>query len=149
MAGISYELAVEGIGDVATRLQGLAEYEIADLAFDIGALLESSTKERIASEKSSPDGSPWPAWSEDYAASRGGHHSLLQGEGDLLDSIQNYSSGDEVRVGTPLVYGAIQQLGGAEVGKYGLPARPYLGLSPDDEDEIRELVIGDIREVLQ
>lgn len=149
MAGITYELAVDGIEHAAARLKGLAEYEIADLAFDIGALLESSTKERIATEKRGADGTVWPAWSADYAATRGGHHSLLMNEGDLLDSIQNYSVGDEVRVGTPLIYGAIQHEGGADVGKPNLPARPYLGISFEDEEEIRELVIGDLREVMQ
>lgn len=149
MVGITYELAVEGIEHAAARLKGLAEYEIADLAFDIGALLESSTKERIATEKRGPDGTPWPAWSAGYASTRGAHHSLLMNEGNLLDSIQNFSIGDEVRVGTPLVYGAILHEGGEGVGKPNFPARPYLGISVEDEAEIRELVIGDIREVMQ
>jgi phage virion morphogenesis protein len=75
-------------------------------------------------------------------------HALLVGRGDLRDSIQNYTSGDTIRVGTNLVYGAIHQFGsnGAEGG---IPARPWLGLSREDEREITDLVIGRLEDLLQ
>lgn len=149
MSGLTFDLSIDGIPGVTAHMQGLAEYQLSDLAFDIGALLESSTAERIASEKQSADGTPWPAWSADYAATRHGGHSLLMNEGELLNSIQNFSTGDEVRVGTPLIYGALQHEGGAAIGKPQFLARPFLGISADDEDEIRALVIGDLNEVMQ
>ncbi|WP_056039309.1 phage virion morphogenesis protein [Loktanella sp. 3ANDIMAR09] len=136
---------------VEAGLRDLAAWQIDALAFNIGALLETATKERIADDKAGPDGEPWAAWSEGYAATRSARHSLLVGDGlpGLLDSIQNYSDGPEARVGTNLVYGAIHQFGGEEVGKPGLPARPYLGLSDRDRRDIAELVTGDLNEVLQ
>lgn len=62
------------------------------------------------------------------------------GENDLLTSVQNYTTGTEARVGTPLVYGAIHQLGGS-TGRGTIPARAYLGLSEADRDEVVELVV--------
>lgn len=38
-----------------------------------------------------------------------------------------------MEVGLNLVYGAIHQFGGEEAGRLGLPARPYLGLSAEDD----------------
>jgi phage virion morphogenesis protein len=132
--------------DVVRFLAGVDAWRMDELAYNIGQLLESSTKERIATEKAAPDGEPWAEWSQAYAATRQSRHSLLIGEGNpgLLESIQNYSSGPVAEVGTNLVYGAIHQFGGAGVGKPALPARPYLGVSDADRRDIRDLIEGDL-----
>lgn len=149
MSGALFEMDLLGNAELARRLRGLTAFQLADVAFDVGQLLESSTRERIATEKTSPGGEAWAPWSEAYDETRDhGRHSLLVGEGDLRDSIQNYTSGFEAVVGTNLVYGAIHHFGGAEVG-INIPARPYLGLSAEDEREIRALVFGDIEEAMQ
>jgi len=109
----------------------------AELLESVGALVESQTRRRIQEEKESPEGEAWEAWSERYAATRHGGNSLLQGEGDLLDSIQYLAGDDEVEVGSNLVYAATHQYG--DPGR-GIPARPYLGLSDEDEQEIDELI---------
>ena len=68
------------------------------------------------------------------------------GEGDLRDSIQNFTTGTAAVVGTPLIYGATHQFGSANGT---IPARPYLGLSNDNRLAIEELVIGRIEDLLQ
>lgn len=149
MAGTAIEFEATGFDQVIGSIEGLTAMELTDLAFNIGAILESSTKRRIADEKTAPDGTPWVPWSESYDETRNHSvHSLLVGEGDLRDSIQNYSTGTTTRVGTNMIYGAIHQFGGEEVD-IAIPARPYLGLSAEDEAEIRELVTGEIEEALQ
>ena len=60
----------------------------AELLESIGAVAESQTRRRISDEKTAPDGTPWAPWSTDYAKTRHGNQSLLQGDGDLLDSIE-------------------------------------------------------------
>lgn len=40
------------------------------------------------------------------------------------------------------MYGAIHQIGGEEAGRPGLPARPYLGLSAEDEADL-DVIIDD------
>ena len=137
--------AIAGLG----RLGGI---DTSELVYNVGALLESSTQARIADEKRSPEGEAWVPWSERYDETRDHtRHSLLVGSGapGLLSSIQNYSTADEVRVGTPLVYGAIHQFGSGDLARpTNIPARPYLGLSPDDRLDIEDLVTGAIEQAL-
>ncbi len=140
MAGVEFLVEHHGLTEAGKVLSAVGGFDAAQLMEDIGAVLESSSRRRISETKAGPDGTPWKAWSPEYAKTRGVQHSLLVGEGELLDSIQSYSDGHEARVGTPLIYGAIHQGGGAEVGKPGLPERPYLGMSAEDERDIDDLV---------
>lgn len=105
----------------------------------LGAGVESQTRRRIAQEKESPAGKPWPEWSDLYGATRHAGQSLLQSEGDLLDSIQQALDGGEAAVGTPLVYGAAQQFGRDEID---LPEREFLGISTANLTELDALLDG-------
>jgi phage virion morphogenesis protein len=155
MAGVQLELTLQGIEGAARALGALAATDLADLAFNVGALLESSTKERIATEKAAPDGTPWDPWSARYARKRGPHHSLLVGTNALLEATLNYTTGTTVRVGNNLVYGAIHQLGGEIENAWGMgikvtmPARPYLGLSGHDVTAITTLITDTVTEPFQ
>ncbi|KFB94249.1 putative virion morphogenesis protein, partial [Trabulsiella guamensis ATCC 49490] len=114
----------------------------------------------------------WQDWSEGYAATRHGNQSLLQGNGDLLDSIQYIVSRGHVRVGTPLDYGrthnegfsgqvsvsshkrlitqafgralkhGVWQTVGAHQRALNIPQREFLGLSADNRQALLH-VIGD------
>lgn len=108
----------------------------------IGGVVESQTRRRLGEDKKGPDGEAWPAWSPGYAASCKPGQTLLEAEGHLIDGIHYMVEGDQVEIGSGLVYAAIQQFGGAEVGRPGHPARPYLGIGHDDETEIAA-VLGD------
>lgn len=149
MSGITLQTTMVGFDHALRAIDALGAFHLIELADDIGVLIENSTKRRIANEKATPDGEAWADWSDSYAASRKSGHSLLQGEGDLLDSIQSYTSGTDIEVGTNLVYGAIQHFGGAEVGRPGHPAREYLGLSDLDRDDITELATDRLTELVQ
>lgn len=143
MAGVVVETDVS----VAARALGrLNETQLAQIMYEVGALIEDQTKLRIADDKTSPEGSPWEPWSQGYAASRSTRHSLLVGAGDLRDSIQNYSAGHEAIVGSPLIYAAPHQFGSPT---QGIPARPFLGLSADNRTAIEDLVVGRIEDLLQ
>ena len=136
---------------VAARALGrLNDAQLAQLMYEVGALIEDQTKLRIADEKTSPEGEAWAPWSAGYAATRNTRnsrrHSLLVGEGDLRDSIQNFSTGHEAIVGSPLIYAAPHQFGSP---KQGIPARPFLGLSADNRTSIEDLVVGRIEDLLQ
>lgn len=150
-----------------------------DLLHALGAVVESQTRRRISDEKESPSGQSWDDWSPDYAKTRHGNQSLLQGQGDLLDSIQFVVERDKVRIGSPLPYARAHQEGfsGAvnvsphtrlitqAFGKalrfpvyqnvsgftrqMDIPQREFLGLSQDNQTEVYA-VIGDFwRELLQ
>ncbi|WP_111745612.1 phage virion morphogenesis protein [Salinisphaera orenii] len=117
-------------------LDGLVNASPRDLLEQLAGGVESQTRERIADTKQAPDGTPWPAWSPAYRTSRHSGQSLLQGEGDLLDSITGQVRGETAEVGSNLVYAATQQFGDKA---RGIRARPYLGLSRDNIDALEAL----------
>ena len=142
MAGVAYTLAAPELGPVIDRLaRALARRPaaMADLMDAIGTEILGSTIHRMDAEKTSPDGDRWLGWSEAYGLTRRAGHSLLVSDQYLLESIHHVATAREVQVGSNWPYAAIHQFGGADVGKPGLPARPYLGLSDDDRAEITDL----------
>ncbi len=147
MTGVTVETSLD-IAQAAGALARLSAAEMDRIAQGIGALVEDQTKRRIADDKTAPDGTPWADWSAGYRESmarpgRTNPRSLLVGSpSHLLHSIQHFTQGDSVRVGTPLIYGAIHQFGGDPTqGHAPIPARPYLGISASDAAEISDLVI--------
>lgn len=149
MTGVAIATSFEAVGleEAVARLMRLDGFNQAELMDEAGALLESSTRGRFDS-KTGPDGSPWADWSEDYAASRRDHHSLLVESGGLRDSIASYATGTEAMVGSNMVYAAIHNFGGEPVG-INIPARPYLGISDEDERDLSDLVAAHIEELMQ
>ena len=121
----------------------------------IGALVESQTRTRITSgEGRGPDGEQWPAWSPNYAKTRKGGKGLLNGAGHLVDSIIHEANAGQAVIGSNLEYAAIHQFGGLDTmapGPAAVPARPYLGLSQDDEEavmaKIEAFVFGALSQV--
>lgn len=145
----------------------------------IGSFAENQTKHRISNEKTAPDGTPWAPWSTDYAKTRHGNQSLLQGDGDLLDSIEYQVQRNSVRVGSALAYAGVHQDGfsgavqvpahirritqafgkalkfpvyssvGAFTRQMEMPARPYLGLSSDNQTELLAVIGGFWQDVMK
>ncbi|MDM5132912.1 phage virion morphogenesis protein [Aeromonas piscicola] len=169
--------------EVTTRGEELARYQRlldtlgrndykAELLDRIGTVAESQTRRRISDEKTAPDGTPWAPWSAAYGKTRHGNQSLLNGVGDLLDSIEYQVQRNQVRVGSALAYAGVHQDGFSgsvqvpahvrrisqafgkalkfpvyqSVGSFTrmmeIPQREYLGLSSDNQTELLA-VIGD------
>ncbi len=115
--------------EAASRaLSGFAQRGFADLMEILGTLVEGQTKRRIASEKTSPDGNAWPP-----LKARSG--SILVDTGRLLGSISHTSTSNEAIVGTNVFYGPFHQYGTRK-----MPARPFMGVSAPNMDEIRRAV---------
>lgn len=132
MAGVSDVITIE-IGDREIRdgLRAL-ETKLGDLRpvfRDIGESLLNSTRERFNTQ-TAPDGSPWAPLSPDYKKRKKKHSDLILTLNGYLRGTLGYSAmKDELRIGTPMIYGAAHQFGRPEIN---LPARPFLGLSDDD-----------------
>lgn len=154
MVGVVATFTPESEAAIAA-LAGLDASLLARISYSVGQLIEDQTKRRIADEKTAPDGTPWAPWSPRYAESlkrpnRRLARSLLVGDENLLGSIQNYTTGDEITVGSNMVYAAIHQFGGdTSRGQPPIPARPYLGISAANGVEIEELVIDLVEAGLQ
>lgn len=149
MAGVAIEQSTRGLQALAEQLNQLATADYDDMLEQIGATVESQTRRRLSEEKEAPDGSPWKPLSNDWSARKSERSSggMMEYQGHLLDSIAYQVEGSEVHVGTGLIYGAIHQLGGEPVGK-PIPARPYLGLSGDNETELNEVIESWLNQLL-
>lgn len=136
---------------------------------NIGEHLQRSTKERFATE-TAPDGAPWAPLNPEYVKEKeaqGFNAGILKRRGDLKGEGIIYQLGtDEVLVGSDKMYARIHQFGGTirpkadrktESGRPAalvfaiggrilkrasvtIPARPFLGLSADDREEIEAIV---------
>ncbi len=139
---IGLQITVHGDEDIERLFAELTQPNFDDLMEGIGALVVSQTQTRIADEKESPTGEPWEEWSPKYAETRHGGHSLLQGDNTLLNSINHQVAGQTVEVGSHLIYAGHHQFGSDKTSGRGsgVPARPYLGISPGNRDEIEEFV---------
>lgn len=109
----------------------------------IGDSLVTSTQMRFEAEES-PEGEPWKGLSLATLAARGregkdGEARILRDDANLYDSLQpKVLPKQGVQVGVTRVYGRIHQLGGmAGRGRQvEIDARPYLGVSKADREEI-------------
>ena len=131
------------LGDLIGRLS-----HPAPALRSIGEELQRTTQERFdQGQKQAPDGTPW-ARNAPVTIARKGRDNPLYQRGNLQNTIRYQLRGATgVEVGTNLVYGAAQQFGmvkgyagrtrrGAPIPWGNVPARPYLGLSADDETEV-------------
>tara|TARA_R110002020_G_scaffold10801_22_gene41107 strand:+ start:28456 stop:28977 length:522 start_codon:yes stop_codon:yes gene_type:complete len=150
MAGVG--LAVEIKADAALAALGKAEAKTEqprDLYDAIGLALLASTDYRFETEQS-PDKTPWPKSMR--VLLEGGK--TLTDSGHFRSSMAHEATDTGVAVGTNAIQGAIHQFGGVIRAKNAkalafsiggekvfvqsvtMPARPYLGLSDDDEADI-------------
>lgn len=136
MAGIVLRVDLEGLPGLEKRLNALAAFGEAGkmmLLANIGEEVITQTVQHFQEEKG-PDGAAWKKSAR--AAAQGGL--TLTDTARLRNSIQRTLGADFVEVGTNVIYGAIQQLGG-DAGRghaVHLPARPYL---PEDLDQVQSL----------
>ena len=126
---------------------------------DIGEYLLRTTRDRFDAEEG-PDGTPWaPLSATTRRRKRKNAGKILTEEGRLRGNLAYEADSDSVTVGTPSIYGGVHQFG-AEKGAFGrtskggpipwgdIPARPFLGLSDADEDEIVALIADYLRDAL-
>jgi phage virion morphogenesis protein len=146
MAGVGLTYDLSGVAMLQRRVEAIGKFERRRLLDEIGATVESQTRRRIEDDKADPEGKAWPAWSDRYAKNRHGNQSLLESKGMLIGSL-GYAvalAGDQVEVGSNLIYAATHQFGDP---KRNIPARPYLGLSGEDEAELEEVIDNFLRRV--
>ncbi|HEV2501615.1 MAG TPA: phage virion morphogenesis protein [Mesorhizobium sp.] len=157
MSGVTLETRItdHGVDQAFTSLIGLMG-NTTPIMSAIGTGLVSSTHRRFISQ-TSPAGEAWAALNAEYKRMKRNARILTE-SGRLRDSISSQPGNDYVRVGTNVIYAGIHQLGGTIVPKNAshlvfrlasgvvlaksvtLPARPYLGISDDDEEMIADTV---------
>lgn len=99
-----------------------------------GVLMVRNTRNRIIAEQA-PDGAGWPALKPRTLARKRGPGMLRERamRGGLFGSLTSQVDGARLLVGTNKIYAATHQFGAP--GR-GIPARPFLGVSAEDREEI-------------
>jgi phage gpG-like protein len=124
VSAISFDLRVD---EISPSLQTLASDELRKRCLMAAGTVISSLAQRSFDEPNLRP-APWPA------RKSGGSHPLLIKSGTLRQSIHlQIESGNSVRIGTPVVYGAIHQLGSdKKKGRgSGVPPRPFFPVLND------------------
>lgn len=100
----------------------------------VGDALVSGTMKRFDAEEE-PTGKKWPK--SKRAAKEDGQ--TLTDKAFLRRSIDYAATPEKVMVGSNLPYARIHQLGGktGKGHKVDMPARPYLGISDEDMDDVK------------
>jgi phage gpG-like protein len=107
----------------------------------LGALVESQTEARF-NTAIDPYGDPWAPWSPTYAKSRRKGQSILVASGALRDSIAWVREGDEVSIGSNLVYAAVQQFGSKTGENSGHQVKAHTRLYRSEFDGPNERTYG-------
>jgi len=168
MAGVQITVTLEDEAvSRALAQMAAASVDMTQPMDAIGRVLVNGAVERIGTTNVTPEGAPWKP--SKRAESQGGK--TLHDSGALMRSINSWAFPDRAIVGTNTPYGAVHQLGAA-TGSLGvwsgtdkrgrdmtvlspwgdIPARPYLGISDEEETTILEIVrdhYGGIIEALQ
>lgn len=112
----------------------------------IGEELLESTDKRFAAQQA-PDGTPWAALSPRYAAWKRKHqygNQILKMRGELRNTLTYQAGETSVAIGSNRIYSSLHQFGGRfkAFGKHNavMPARPFLGLSAEDEQAILDVI---------
>ena len=126
---------------------------------EIGEMLVAGTKQRFETKRA-PDGEPWAPLSPVTVARKGNDDILVGETNNLSDQIAYAISGHVLEVGSTMPYAATHQFG-AKKGEYGktkrgapipwgdIPARPFLGLSSEDEADIAAIIAEHIERALR
>lgn len=153
---IRVEFNQDDLTPALQRLSGVLT-NLTPVMQDLGEQLLFQTKRRFG-EGRAPSGAPWapksPVTLERYGARRSNRvdtRPLFGPSGALNTTISTDSGTDWVEVGSNMIYAAVMQFGAAQ-GAFGktarngpipwgnIPARPFIGLSVQDEAELVELV---------
>lgn len=144
------EISTAQLDHLIARVNAASRAGLHDLLDAVGQQQEDAARKRITDTKKSPSGVSWKSWSPAYAKTRASRHSLLQGEGDLADSMTHQvdTGSAAVEVGSTMVYA-----GAHLFGHKGIPAREYLDTDggfadADDRDELRDIVTAFLEEAL-
>ncbi|NYT80886.1 phage virion morphogenesis protein [Alcaligenaceae bacterium] len=145
---IKIELATDRLDDAFEALER-ATGDLGPALKNIGEAQLLSIDERFA-DKKAPDGSKWQSNAAATVGRKGFDEPLVGAERSLTLRTQHayQLDTDALRVGSMMEYAAMQQFGGLRSEfphLWGdIPARPFIGLSEDDEDEIVEIITDHI-----
>jgi phage virion morphogenesis protein len=122
-----FQMDISGLDEAIAKLGRAGNFDKHGLMAVVGSTVENQTRRRFA-EKVSPSGAAW-------APTKHGNANILIRTGALVGSINSQAGGDVVIVGTTPFYGVFHQGGTRK-----MVARPFVGLSKSNADEVEKIV---------
>jgi len=113
--------------------------DLAPAFYEMGEHILESTQDRMSQELS-PDGTPWEPLSINTIEQKdltNQSEKILRGYGTLADTLSYQVNSNQLMFGSNLEYAATHQFGR---DKANIPARPFLGVSGEDETEILDIL---------
>lgn len=136
MAGTTLSINTTGLDALRQRVQTMAGLDTASLMPQLGEYLLASTQDRFKTQ-TDPDGGAWQALQPRTIKRKKYNPTKVLTERGFLRKNLRYQvlNKTTVQVGSNLEYAATHQF-----GRDKIPARPFLGLSPQDHQEIRAII---------
>ena len=131
-----------------------ASRDLSPVMREVAGILADSSEQALSSEVDPSTGQSWQSLTESHKSRRsqqGYTGSILSMTGQLASSIQSGYGSDFAQVGSNLVYAAIHQHGGTSdmrPANAAIPARPFLGVSELDQEEIIEVLKSHLETLL-
>ena len=152
---INIELNDKPVRDAFNRLLR-AGTDLSPMLGDIGDKVLTSTHDRFNTQEE-PNGKPWAPLSTRTTLKRKPRNKdkILTQEGHLRGNLVYQVGHDYVEIGSPSIYANTHQFG-AKQGAFGttkrgapipwgdIPARPFLGISTEDEADIKHIILDHI-----
>ena len=130
--------------ELAKRIERLKDP--APALEEIGKILQANTLARIMFTKKGPDNKAWPAWATSTLMARikkgNAAQGLLYDTGNLARSIKYQVQGKQVVVGSD---GSAPYATYLQEGTPNMPARPFIGISRQDQAEIHREMLNFLR----
>ena len=160
MSGVKIEIDSAALNAVLNKaVQTLANPKL--LFMEIGEELLSIHRMRFMQQQA-PDGTPWQPLADWYRAAKARNpDKILTLDGHLSGTLRYQATTDGVVFGSDRPYAAIHQFGGTirpkhakalnvggrAVKRVTIPARPWLGLSDNDQQRILEIAKSHLKNV--
>jgi len=141
-----YSIKLEGdTKALLRRVNKLGSMDKKRINLALGEAVRESTVDRFKTQRG-PDGKKWEQ--SKRAAAKGGL--TLVNKARLRNSIKTTATADGFAAGTNLIYASTHQLGAknrkikktksGKTVRITIPARPFLGLSEDDQGELKGML---------
>lgn len=145
MAGAFVEVDTRLAGRALGALEAAAG-NVRPALVEIGVRLIQFHHERW-DRQVDPEGRRWTPLSPRYQRRKKKHKDRILVLDELLRDLLHYQAGaDRLDFGTSSLYGATHQFGDPT---RNIPARPFLGISGDDEREIQEILAEHLARALR